>query len=121
MSVHIADSLDRTESVVSSGDLVGRRVLSEDGHRLGEVVRLVIDMSTWQVSMIAVRLRRSLLEPLGLEKPFLGSQIVWIRVDEISPGPSLILGRPLADLQMRFAPGEHSSDLDESAPSPPPG
>lgn len=104
--------------MVPAKELIGRRVLSQDGHPLGEVVRLAVDTASWQISMIAVRLRRSLLEPLGLEKPWLGSQIVWIRADELSPGHTLILDRALADLYDRFAGDRGAPDLDDRSPAP---
>lgn len=104
--------------MVPTRELIGRRVLSQDGHHLGDVVRLAVDTSSWQISMIAVRLRRSLLESLGLEKPWLGSQIVWIQAHQLSPGDSLTLDRALADLHDRFAGDEEAPDLDDRSPSP---
>lgn len=95
--------------MVSAEELIGRRVFSEDGHWLGEVVRLTIDLSAWRVSMVAIRLRRDLLESLGLEKPWLGSQIVWIRADELSHGTTLVLDRSLAALEGRFATDEQAA------------
>lgn len=115
--MRLDDSRDRDRLVVPAKELVGRRVLSQDGHPLGEVVRLAVDTSTWQISMIAVRLRRSLLESLGLEKPWLGSQIVWIHAQELSPGDTLVLDRALADLHNRFA-ADEVLDLDDRSPSP---
>ena len=116
--MHLHDSRGRETSVVPTKELIGRRVLSQDGHHLGDVVRLAVDTSSWQISMIAVRLRRSLLESLGLEKPWLGSQIVWIHAHELSPGRSLTLDRALADLHDRFAADEEATDLDDRSPSP---
>lgn len=116
--MRLDDSRDRAPSVVSARDLVGRHVMSQDGHHLGDVVRLAIDTSTWRVSIIAVRLRRSLLESLGLEKPWMGSQIVWIHAHELSPGDTLVLDRALADLRNRFAAEEEGPDLDGRSTSP---
>ncbi len=118
--VQPGDSRDRAASVVPTKDLIGRHVHSQDGHHLGDVVRLAVDTSSWQISMIAVRLRRSLLESLGLEKPWLGSQIVWIHAHELSPGRTLVLDRALADLHDRFADDEQAGDLDDASAHAPP-
>lgn len=116
--MRIGNARDRARSVVPTKDLIGRHVQSQDGHQLGEVVRLAVDTTSWQISMIAVRLRRSLLESLGLEKPWVGSQIVWIKTDELTPGRSLVLVRALADLHNRFANDKEGLDLDDRSASP---
>ncbi len=101
---------------MTDSQLIGLRVVSQDGHLLGEVDSLVIDTGTWQVAELAVRLRREALEPLHLKKRVLGSQTVRIASDHISGvGDAVVLKRRRDELS--FAGGDEMSD--DQAPAPP--
>jgi sporulation protein YlmC with PRC-barrel domain len=69
---------------MTEGQLVGTRVVSQDGFVLGDVAGLVLDTDSWRIAEIAIRLRRESLEPLRLRKKKIGSQTVHLPSEEIS-------------------------------------
>jgi sporulation protein YlmC with PRC-barrel domain len=69
---------------MTEGQLVGTRVVSQDGFVLGDVAGLVIDTDSWRIAEIAVRLRRESLEPLRLKKKKIGSKTVHLPAEEVS-------------------------------------
>ena len=105
-------ALNMTESQLS-----GRRVVSQDGHVLGEVTGLIVDTGTWRVIQLAVHLRRQSLEPLRLKKPVLGSQTIRLATDDISGVGDAVVLKQRRD-ELSFAGGE---ELREEPAPPPPG
>ena len=86
---------------MTNSQLIGRRVVSQDGHVLGDVSHLVIDSGSWRMVEVGVRLRRDAIEPLGLHKPWIGSQTVRIRVGDIAGVSDALILRPRLD-DLRF-------------------
>lgn len=90
---------------MSDNQIVGLRVLSQDGHVLGEVSGLVVDTSSWQVAELAVRLRRDALEPLQLNKPLLGTQTIKVPASEVAGVSDAVVLRRRLD-EFRFVDNE---------------
>lgn len=71
-------------TISTSHQLTGLPVVSQDGRDLGEVASLLIDVETWAVVSLEVRLNRSVLEDLNMKKPMIGTQTVKLPVDRVS-------------------------------------
>jgi sporulation protein YlmC with PRC-barrel domain len=90
---------------MTDSQLVGRRVVSQDGHVIGDVASLVVDTESWRVIELGVKLERKALEPLHLKKPVLGTHTVRLPIDDVSGlGDALVLRSRLDEL--RFAADE---------------
>ena len=95
-------------------EIMGLRVVSQDGHVLGEVSGLVIDTTSWRVAELAVRLRRSALEPLRLNKPVLGTQTIKLPASEIAGvSDAVVLRRTLGEFHFAAPEGEEPAAAPE--------
>jgi sporulation protein YlmC with PRC-barrel domain len=104
-------ALNMTES-----QLVGRRVVSQDGFVLGDLASFVVDTGTWRVVDLSIALRRRALEPLGLRKPVIGSQTIRLSADEIAGvSDAIVLRRRMEDL--RFLAAEQKPDATTAPPT----
>ncbi|HJK89251.1 MAG TPA: PRC-barrel domain-containing protein [Polyangiaceae bacterium LLY-WYZ-15_(1-7)] len=98
-------------------DLVGKTVFTQDGHELGEIAGLVVDVGSWRVPALDVRLERKMLERLHLEKPMFGSQTVRIGVEKVSGiGDTVVLKSKLEELAFADTDGDGVPDPPEGAP-----
>jgi len=80
-------------------ELLGKPIVSQDGHDVGEVAGLEIDVDTWKVLALDVKLERAVLETLHLEKPVFGTQTMRIPVDRVSGvSERVVLRVPLVNL-----------------------
>jgi len=94
--------------------IMGLRVVSQDGHVLGDVSGLVVDTSSWRVAELAVRVRRSALEPLHLNKPMLGTQTIKVPASEIAGvSDAVVLRRTLGEFQFAAPEGEEQGGAPE--------
>ena len=89
--------------MMGSRQLIGTEVFSQDGHHVGEVQGFEVDLETWQIKYLEVKLERLVLESMDLKKPVFGTQSVRIACDQVSGvSAKVILKDDLASLQ--FAP-----------------
>ena len=87
-------------SVVSSHDLRGKSVFSQDGMQLGEVEGMELSHDSWRVLGFDVKIRREILADLRLKKPMMGTQTIVIAPDQISGvGDAIILKAAIADVE----------------------
>lgn len=102
--------------IVTESQLIGRRVVSQDGHVLGDVASIAVDTDSWQVVQLGVRLHRRSLERLRLPKPpVLGSHTIAIAIDHVAGvSDTLVLKLRLAELRIPTA-DETLDDLDTQA------
>ena len=91
-------------SMLKQAQLVGTRVVSQDGYVLGDVADVVIDTDSWKVTEICVRVRRQSHDALRLHKPMFGSQTVSLPAEEISGVGEAIVLRHTRD-QLAFVTG----------------
>ncbi len=79
-------------SLVSSRELRGKTVYSQDGRALGDVEGVELSADDWKVRGLDVKLRREVLEDMSLKKPMMGTQTISIAPDQISGvGDAIIL------------------------------
>lgn len=101
---------------MTDSQLVGRRVVSQDGLLLGDVSDLVIDTGTWQVVQLAIRLRRSALEALRLKKPLFGTHTIRLAAADVSGvGDAVVLRQRRDEIKFPIGP-----DLPQPGVVPPP-
>ncbi len=94
---------------MTASQINGRRVVTQDGLVLGDVSDVVFDTDSWQVIELEVRLRRKSFEPLGLERPMLGTRTIHVTADLVAGvSDALVLKSRLADL--RPSATEHDRD-----------
>ncbi len=86
-------------TVMTTADLTGKNVMTQDGHRLGKVEALVVDTQSWQTQALKVELRREMLAEMNLKKRLFGSQTIEIGVEEVAGvSEAIILRSPLGTL-----------------------
>lgn len=66
-----------------SADIIGKTVVNGDGFIIGEVVDYLIELETWQITDIQVKIEKATAKELGLKAPFFGSLNVLIEVEQI--------------------------------------
>ncbi|HLU65328.1 MAG TPA: PRC-barrel domain-containing protein [Kofleriaceae bacterium] len=93
-------------ATMNQGQLVGRRVVSQDGHVLGEVSSLLVDTASWRVVEVSVKLRKEAVAPLRLKKRRFGSQTVRVPAEEISGVGDAVVLRHRRDELALIAGGE---------------
>lgn len=68
----------------SSRDLVDKKILTQDGREIGHVEGLELDIESWHVRSLEVRLRRDTLEALNIKRPLFGTRTVRLGVGHVS-------------------------------------
>jgi sporulation protein YlmC with PRC-barrel domain len=105
-------------SVIGTRDLIGKSVVSQDGAEIGDIQALDIDVETWKVVTVEIRLERGVLEKLNLKKPLLGSQSVRIAAERISGVSDQVVLKNTVD-QIAFIDKPDDSSQDESSSKEP--
>ncbi len=86
-------------TTMASHQLVGKQIVSQDGFDVGEVVGFEVDVESWAVTAIEVKLERGVLETLNLERPMFGSQKVRLPIDRVGAvSDKVVLAVTLKDL-----------------------
>ncbi len=76
-----------------SQEILGKTVVNEDGFVIGEVNDYLVDLETWTVSELQIKIERKKAKELGLKAPFFGNLLVLVEVDQIqSLTDQVILG-----------------------------
>jgi sporulation protein YlmC with PRC-barrel domain len=106
---------------MTDSQLIGRRVVSQDGHLLGEVSDIVIDTGTWQVIQLAVRLRRSALGAFRLKKPIFGTHTIRLAAGDVSGvGDAVVLRHRREEIKFPTGPELPEPGVIPPPPGPPP-
>jgi sporulation protein YlmC with PRC-barrel domain len=71
-------------TLMSSRELRGKKVWSQDGREVGEIDGLEISPESWAVLGFDIKVRRDVLEEMHLKKPLMGTQTVRVTPDEVS-------------------------------------
>ena len=101
-----------------SQEILGKTVINDSGFVIGEVNDYLVDVETWQVSDLQVKIEKKKAKELGLKAPFFGSLLVLIGVDQIqSMTDQVILGLGSSDIKKyvdrRQAEAEGSDEEEE--------
>jgi len=78
------------KTMVSINMLFGKNVVGEDARVIGKSTGAQIDLSTWLVTHIKVKLTEEATRELGYKKPLLGSVEILIPVEFIKAVGDLI-------------------------------
>lgn len=85
--------------ILNERQIISRRVLTQDGYELGQVEGMNVDVTSWRVESLSVKLRRDVLGELQMKRPMFGSQSVRVTVDEVAGvGDTLVLKHNLRSL-----------------------
>jgi sporulation protein YlmC with PRC-barrel domain len=85
---------------LSDEKLRGRAVISADGHVIGRVVSLEVEISSWLVEAIGVELRRDIAERIGTRRSLFRAAAIEIPVKLIqSVGDTVVLSVALDALR----------------------
>jgi sporulation protein YlmC with PRC-barrel domain len=92
-------AIETDMTAMASHQLVGKQIVSQDGFDVGEVVGFELDVESWSVTAIEVKLERGVLEKLNLERPMFGSQKVRLPIDRVGAvSDKVVLSVTLQDL-----------------------
>jgi len=80
--------------VMNNNVLNGKRIVTQDGRVVGEIESLFVDVESWRVTDLSVKVRKDVLEELKLKRPFIGTQIIRIPTDQISGTSDQVVLRP---------------------------
>lgn len=98
-----------TPQLISSEKVLGRTVLASQGTVIGSVERMLIDLATWKIDSVDVKVNRDVAQPLGLKKGVLRGPTIRIAATSIqSIGDAIILGISISDLRARISVDEAS-------------
>ena len=61
-----------------------RNVLTTDGRRIGQMTGIRIDITTWTVQAIVIRLEKAILDELNIKKPIFSTLTVSMPVNLVS-------------------------------------
>ncbi len=61
-----------------------RNVLTTDGRRIGQMTGIKIDMATWTIEAIVIRLEKAILDELNIRKPIFSTPTVSMPVNLVS-------------------------------------
>lgn len=102
--------------VMTDHELRGKRVVSQDGRVVGEIDSLQLDVESWKVLSIGVKVRKDVLDKLSLRRPFIGTQVIRISAAQISgASDTVVLKPPFADVT--FEGGDPSEGQQEDSES----
>jgi sporulation protein YlmC with PRC-barrel domain len=61
--------------LIEDGKLRGKKIITADGREVGEVgtLEIEIELDTWKIQWLELKLLRDVLEALGLKKPLFGT------------------------------------------------
>jgi len=59
--------------LIDDGTLRGKKIITADGREVGEVGTLEIELDTWKIQWLELKLLRDVLETRGLKKPVFGT------------------------------------------------
>lgn len=85
--------------------LVGMRIIGQHGREVGVISDIIVDVGTWQLLSLEVKLNREALDDLKLKRPWFGSQTVQVPVGEISGATDNLILKSLLE-EMEFSGGE---------------
>ena len=96
-------------------EMVGMHVIGRHGRKIGVVHGVLVDVDSWKVEHLQVRLARGVLEELDMEVTLLRRPTVRISVDQVSGlSDTLVLDCALDDLNVE------KEEVDDPMRMPPP-
>jgi sporulation protein YlmC with PRC-barrel domain len=98
---------------ISTEQLIGKKVVSQDGREVGHVHALEVDVGRWRITGLRVKLRREVLGEMSLKKPVFGTQQIVVAPAEIAGiKDAVILSSDVAEVE--FEGGKRKRRRDKS-------
>ncbi len=69
---------------LSTADLEGKRVFAQHGRDIGTLVGVEIEVASFRVVALEIKLRREVVESLNVKMPLLGSPTIRLGVEHVS-------------------------------------
>jgi len=85
--------------------LVGMSIIGQHGREVGVITDMIVDVGSWQLQSLEVKLNREALDDLQLKRPWFGSQTVRVPVGEISGATDNLVLKSLLE-KMEFSGGK---------------
>ncbi len=80
-------------SLKKSKELIDKTVANAEGFVIGTVNDYLIDVQSWQVSDLQIKIDKAVAKELGLKAPMFGSLLVLVSVSEVrSMSDQVIVG-----------------------------
>ncbi len=64
-------------------EIIGKKVVNNNGMILGEVTEIFVEVGSWNISDLQVKMDKTATKELGIKSPFFGSLLVPFGVDLI--------------------------------------
>jgi len=81
-------------------ELVGKTVTNLDGHVIGTVVEMVIDIETWRVTDLQVRVEKATAKEMALKAPIFGTLKILVDCSRIkSVTDQIVVDLAIADFK----------------------
>ncbi len=82
------------------GGIRGRKVISADGHLIGEIADLLVDPATWRVESVQLKLNKAIADALGVHRGKFHAGTIELPVEMIqSVGETVVLSVPSTSLR----------------------
>ena len=94
-----------------------KEVVTEGGNILGSVKDWEFDPDTWKLTGVVVKVRRDMLEELGLKKPLIGTQEIVVATAHISGIANRVVLNKKLDQFAKHVTAEVDGEVDEEKPS----
>jgi sporulation protein YlmC with PRC-barrel domain len=92
----------------SSRDIVDKKILTQDGREVGYVEAIDVDLETWKVQSMELKLRRDALEALHIKRPLFGTRSARLSVEHVSGvTDSVVLKTGMEELSAKLSDVEH--------------
>jgi sporulation protein YlmC with PRC-barrel domain len=80
--------------------LIGKQIFGQHGREIGVVTDFAVDLSTWQIKGLEVKLNRETLDDLNLKRSWIGTQTIQVPTTEISgASDTFILKHTLEEME----------------------
>lgn len=105
----------RAGKLIPSTEFDGRTVLASNGQAIGAAEGIDIDMGSWRVDSLTVRLNRDMAKPLGLKSGMFRSPTIHISIDEVqSVADAILLTVTVDELRRKIAQAEADAKAERS-------
>ncbi len=84
--------------------LLGMKIIGQHGREIGVISDMLVDVETWQLQSLEVKLNRETLDDLKLKRKWFGTQTVHVPASEISGATDNLVLKSLLE-EMEFSGG----------------
>lgn len=83
-----------------TADLIGKTVTNTDGHVIGAVAEMVVDIESWKVTDLQVRIEKATAKEMALKAPMFGTLKILVDCSRIkSVTDQIVVDLAIADFK----------------------